>query len=37
MPKERQVMLFSATFPIIVKDFKVRARLGLRIHLSCAR
>lgn len=24
MPKERQVMLFSATFPIIVKDFKVR-------------
>lgn len=27
MPKERQVMLFSATFPIIVKDFKVRARL----------
>lgn len=22
MPKERQVMLFSATFPIIVKDFK---------------
>lgn len=25
MPKERQVMLFSATFPIIVKDFKVRA------------
>lgn len=24
MPKERQVMLFSATFPLIVKDFKVR-------------
>ena len=23
MPKERQVMLFSATFPLIVKDFKV--------------
>lgn len=26
MAKERQVMLFSATFPIIVKDFKVRSR-----------
>ena len=25
MPKDRQVMLFSATFPMIVKDFKVRA------------
>lgn len=24
LPKERQLMLFSATFPIIVKDFKVR-------------
>lgn len=24
LPKERQVMLFSATFPIIVKDFKDR-------------
>jgi ATP-dependent RNA helicase DDX6/DHH1 len=23
MPKDRQVMLFSATFPLIVKDFKV--------------
>lgn len=23
LPKERQLMLFSATFPIIVKDFKV--------------
>ena len=23
MPKDRQVMLFSATFPMIVKDFKV--------------
>ena len=23
LPKERQVMLFSATFPLIVKDFKV--------------
>ena len=23
MPQERQVMLFSATFPMIVKDFKV--------------
>jgi len=26
-PPERQVMLFSATFPIIVKDFKVRSIL----------
>ena len=25
LPKDRQVMLFSATFPMIVKDFKVRA------------
>ena len=24
LPEERQVMLFSATFPMIVKDFKVR-------------
>lgn len=24
LPKDRQVMLFSATFPMIVKDFKVR-------------
>ena len=24
MPNDRQVMLFSATFPLIVKDFKVR-------------
>lgn len=24
LPEERQVMLFSATFPVIVKDFKVR-------------
>lgn len=24
LPKDRQLMLFSATFPIIVKDFKVR-------------
>ena len=24
LPKERQVMLFSATFPLAVKDFKVR-------------
>jgi ATP-dependent RNA helicase DDX6/DHH1 len=24
VPPKRQVMLFSATFPIIVKDFKVR-------------
>lgn len=28
-PKERQVMLFSATFPIIVKYFKVGSRLLL--------
>lgn len=27
LPRERQVMLFSATFPMIVKDFKVRSRL----------
>lgn len=27
LPKERQLMLFSATFPIIVKDFKVRILL----------
>lgn len=27
LPKERQVMLFSATFPLIVKDFKVRRRV----------
>ena len=36
-PKERQVMLFSATFPIIVKSFKVRVILYLtvsKIHLS---
>ena len=25
-PKERQVMLFSATFPIVVKSFKVRLK-----------
>ena len=24
LPEDRQVMLFSATFPMIVKDFKVR-------------
>lgn len=24
MPRERQMMLFSATFPLLVKDFKVR-------------
>ncbi len=29
LPKTRQVMLFSATFPLIVKDFKVR------LHLAC--
>ena len=28
LPKTRQVMLFSATFPLIVKDFKVRSRLA---------
>lgn len=27
LPNDRQVMLFSATFPMIVKDFKVRVRL----------
>ena len=26
LPEERQVMLFSATFPLIVKDFKVCCR-----------
>lgn len=26
LPADRQVMLFSATFPLIVKDFKVRVR-----------
>ena len=26
LPADRQVMLFSATFPLIVKDFKVRTR-----------
>lgn len=31
LPKERQLMLFSATFPIIVKDFKV----GLAHLLIC--
>lgn len=35
MPKDRQVMLFSATFPLIVKDFKVRPpRLGYRVSLN---
>lgn len=29
MPKDRQVMLFSATFPLIVKDFKVYALILL--------
>jgi len=28
LPKTRQVMLFSATFPLIVKDFKVRPYLA---------
>lgn len=23
LPKDRQLMLFSATFPLLVKDFKV--------------
>lgn len=27
LPKERQLMLFSATFPIIVKEFKVSSRV----------
>lgn len=26
MPTQRQVMLFSATFPLIVKDFKVSGK-----------
>lgn len=35
LPKGRQVMLFSATFPMIVKDFKVRARvLGVAALLT---
>ena len=29
LPVERQVMLFSATFPVIVNDFKVRAILAI--------
>ena len=33
LPKERQLMLFSATFPIIVKEFKVRPPAVL----TCAR
>ena len=42
LPKTRQVMLFSATFPIIVKDFKVRVFVsdvdGLRlITILCRR
>lgn len=32
-PNERQVMLFSATFPIIVKSFKVR--LTLQFYPKC--
>jgi ATP-dependent RNA helicase DDX6/DHH1 len=28
LPRTRQVMLFSATFPLIVKDFKVRSHLA---------
>ena len=31
LPKDRQVMLFSATFPMIVKDFKVRGCLLLML------
>ena len=34
LPTTRQVMLFSATFPIIVKDFKVRC-ISI-IHLTKA-
>jgi ATP-dependent RNA helicase DDX6/DHH1 len=32
LPKTRQVMLFSATFPLIVKDFKVRPRLACHLQ-----
>jgi len=32
MPEERQVMLFSATFPMIVKDFKLRCGLRFDIY-----
>jgi ATP-dependent RNA helicase DDX6/DHH1 len=31
MPKDRQMMLFSATFPLIVKDFKVGGLLNSAI------
>jgi len=31
LPENRQVMLFSATFPLIVKDFKVSLLLSLRV------
>jgi ATP-dependent RNA helicase DDX6/DHH1 len=33
-PKDRQVMLFSATFPMVVKSFKVR--LLVAIHCICS-
>ena len=35
MPKDRQVMLFSATFPLIVKDFKVRCAVCGRKEACC--
>ena len=36
LPKDRQVMLFSATFPMIVKDFKVRSLCRLLLPISFA-
>lgn len=33
-PKDRQVMLFSATFPMIVKDFKVSQHAKLSHHYN---
>lgn len=39
LPKDRQVMLFSATFPMIVKDFKVSCVLSYRAvsHTTLSR
>jgi ATP-dependent RNA helicase DDX6/DHH1 len=34
LPRTRQVMLFSATFPLIVKDFKVRPHLVSSVTTS---
>ncbi|KAL8996341.1 MAG: hypothetical protein Q9188_006593 [Gyalolechia gomerana] len=33
-PKDRQVMLFSATFPMVVKSFKVRAGVTVDDHMT---